>query len=997
MTWRNIGPFRGGRSVAVAGVAGDPKTYYFGGAGGGVFKTSDGGQTWTNITDGYLKTSSVGAIAVAPSNSNAIYVGMGEYTPRAQMFSHGDGVYKSTDAGRTWTHMGLAATREISRIIVDPKHPELVYVAAQGISTVPTRESGVYRSKDGGATWQKVLFVNETTGPADLAMDPRNPKILYAAMWDRERKPWFFRSAGPGSGIYKSVDGGDTWQKIDEGLPANMGRIGIAVSADSNRLYAIVEDDPKGGLYRSDDAGKSWTLVNGSWDLISRGWYYDRVVADPKDADTIWINNNPLLRSKDGGRTFQRTKVDHEDTHQLWIDPENAQRMILGDDGGAEISEDGGKSWSTEGNQPTGQIYRVTTDESYPYHVYGAQQDNTTIDIASATDGRGITDQDWHSVGNGESGFIALNPKNSALIYSGAWGGQIIAFDPRTHESINIMAYPRIRFGTPLKDLRYRFNYNAPIVISQHDPTVIYHAAQKLLRSEDRGMSWQEMSPDLTDPKPETEGDEGGPYWDEGEIYNTITYVAESPVDRKVLWTGSDDGVVALTRDGGATWKKFGLPGMGNALINEIEVSRFEPATAYVAASRYKFNDYHPYIFKTANFGQTWERIDDGIPEESWSHVVREDPGRKGLLYAGTETGVWVSFDDGKHWQSLQHNLPNTPVSDVQVHDSDLVISTVGRGFWILDDVTPLRQMDAKVAASAAFLFAPRPAIRTNVGVPILPGSKSEGASKLEGGNAPQGAIVNFYLAKASPVKIEVLDASGNVVRTYPAPGTKSTAPNHAGLNRVLWDLRRTAVSTGDGSPMGRMSGGLVKPGDYTVRLTVGKEVLSKKLEVQEDPRIHASAEAFTQQDDMLASLEKDVADIDKSAARIREVRSGLAATMKKANTPEIVAAGHALDVKLGTIEDAIVRTKPSEGQRFVQEPSRLEDVYAWLHANVNQAQPEITDGDRVVFSEISKEWAADKARLDTLLGADLDAFNRLAAREKLPAITQLSMPSLER
>lgn len=966
LAWRNIGPFRGGRSVAVAGVVSDRETYYFGGAGGGVFKTTDGGQTWTNITDGFLHTSSVGAIAVAPSNPQVVYVGMGEYTPRAQMFSHGDGIYKSTDAGRTWTHLGLAATREISRIIVDPNNPDRVYVAAQGISTVPTPDRGIYRSNDGGKTWQQVLFVNNTVGPADLAIDPRNPRVLYAAMWDRRRKPWYFRSAGPGSAIYKTVDAGDTWQTIDQGLPPNMGRIGIAVSADSNRLYAIVEDDPKGGLYRSNDAGQSWTLINGSWDLFSRGWYYDRLTADPNNPDALWITNNPLLHSTNGGRTFQRIKVDHEDTHQLWINPTHPQHMILADDGGAEISRNSGKTWSSEGNQPTGQFYRVNTDETYPYHVYGAQQDNTTVDIASATEDPGITDRDWHSVGDGESGFIAFNPKNPNPIDSGAWGGQIVEFDATTGQTGNIMAYPKILFGTPLRQLRYRFNYNAPIVVSQHNPAILYHAAQKLLRSQNRGVTWQEISPDLTNPKPETDGDEGGPYWDEGEIYDTLTYVAESPHDKNVLWTGSDDGVVALTRDGGKSWKKFSLPGMGRALINQIEVSPFEPATAYIATSRYKFNDYHPYLWKTSDFGQTWQRIDNGIPPESWCHVVREDPIRKGLLYAGTETGVFVSWDDGAHWQSLRQNLPNTPVSDLQVHQSDLVISTVGRGFWILDDATPLRQMNAAVLSSPAFLFTPRPAVRTNLGVPVVAVNPTAAPAKLEGVNAPQGAILDYYLAAAAPAKLEILDESGAVVRAYPASGKKSALPAQPGLHRLLWDLRYTTLPTSNGSPMYRMSGRWAKPGLYTVRLTVGARVLTAPLRVQEDPRIHAAAEHFARQDTLLATLEKEIADINDSATQIRQARMRLAQAIHARNPK--AAAACSLDAQLAAIENSIVEVVPSTGQRFVVEPPRLMDIATALHTNINTVQPEVTDGDRTVFQEISSQWAADKATLAALL-----------------------------
>ena len=737
MTWRNIGPFLGGRAVATAGIAGQPNTFYFGGAGGGVFRTTDSGATWANVTDGFLNTSSVGAIAVAPSDANVIYVGMGEYTPRNTTLSHGDGIYKSTDGGHTWSHLGLDSTRSISRIEINPTNADLLYVAAQGTPYVPSRDRGVYRSKDGGASWQKVLFVDDTTGPADLAMDPTNPRILYAAMWDHQRKPWDLRSGGPGSGIYKSTDAGDTWQKLSNGLPPVMGRVGIAVAADPDRIYAVVEHDTRGGLYRSDDAGKSWTLINASWSLIARGWYYCRVTADPKNPNVVWVVNTPLLRSIDGGHTFEEVAVAHVDNHEIWINSSDPKRMILANDGGATVSQDGGSSWSTQDNQPTGQFYRVNTDQNFPYRVYGGQQDSTTVGIASATAGGGITARDWYPVGGCESGFVAFNPVSTESIYAGCWGGEITEFEQSTHDDINVMAYPRMYFGMPLRDFKYRFNYNAPLLVSKHDPGVIYHASQKVLRSDNRGISWREISPDSTNPKPETQGIGGGPFWPEGEIYDTITYLAESPHDKNVLWSGSDDGVIALTRNGGQTWQRFGLPGLPDAQINEIEVSPFEPATAYVAATRFKFDDYRPYVFKTSNFGQSCERISDGLPADGWSRVVREDPVRKGLLYVGTETGVSVSFDGGKDWQSLQLNLPNTPVTDLQVHDTDLVASTMGRAFWILDDVTPLRQIDAKVSSSPAYLFVPRPAIRTNLGSPGLPGTDSSSHANQEGTNAP--------------------------------------------------------------------------------------------------------------------------------------------------------------------------------------------------------------------------------------------------------------------
>jgi photosystem II stability/assembly factor-like uncharacterized protein len=990
MTWRSIGPFRGGRVVAVSGVAADPQTYYFGGVGGGVFKTTNGGTTWTNVTDGFLSTSSVGAIAVAPSNADVVYVGMGEHTIRGTTLSYGDGIYKSSNAGKTWVHLGLESTRVISRIRINPTNPELVYIAVQGTPYIPSNDRGIYRSKDGGKTWEKILFVNDVTGPSDLAMDVTNPLILYAAMWDHQRKPWYLRSGGPASAIYKSVDGGDKWRKIGEGLPDVMGRIGITISADPNRLYALVECDPKGGLYRSDDAGKSWTLVNGSWDLMSRPWYYMRLAGDPQNPDTIWVLNSQTYRSVDGGRSFTRVKLAHPDEHDIWINPKAPNTLIIGNDGGATISYDGGITWSTQQNQPTGQFYRVNVDNRFPYWVYGAQQDSTTVGISSATEHGSITEKDWYSVGDGESGFVAFDRSDPSFIYAGSWGGQITEFDQRLRYARDVMAYPRIGFGLALRERKYRFNYNAPILVSQHDRRVIYHAAQKLLRSDDRGITWREVSPDLTRPTTETQGIGGGPFWPEGEIYNTITYVAESPHEKNVLWTGSDDGVVALTRDGGETWQKLSLPGLPDALINAIEVSPHDPATAYVAASRYKFNDYRPQIFKTTDFGQTWERIVDGISAESWSRVVREDPKRKGLLYAGTETGVFVSLDGGKHWQSLQINLPVTPITDLQVHDTDLVVSTLGRGFWILDDVSPLQQSSESFDTLAPHMFQPRVSFRTNLG-----GGGGSDDDQGTGTNAPAGAILNFYLAKEVPVKIEILNNSGEVIRSYSSQPEQNSRQIllklKVGLNRVVWDLRYDPVMQVRGAPaLFRMGGRIVKPGTYSVRLSVANEVLTVPLEIQSDPRWKLSPQEFAEQNEILAAIERDVADLNRDVLRIRSVRDQIEKILKQPVSQAVAASGKELANQLEQVEDALIQKNPSGGQRAVVEPSRLSSFFNFLHVSINRPIPELTGGEKGVYSELSKELAGLKVQLTKLLGGNLDAYNQLLTKERISPIVPL-------
>jgi photosystem II stability/assembly factor-like uncharacterized protein len=993
LSWRNIGPFRGGRVVAVAGVASDPQTYYFGGVGGGVYKTINGGATWTNITDGFLKTSSVGAIAVAPSNMNVIYVGMGEHTIRGTTLSHGDGVYKSSDGGKTWIHLGLEATRVISRIRVDPTNPDVVFVAAQGTPYVASAERGIFRSTDGGKTWHKVLFINEVTGPSDLVMDMRNPKILYTAMWDHQRKPWNLRSGGPGSAVYKSIDGGDKWLKIDAGLPEVMGRIGLTISAEPNRLFALVECDPKGGLYRSDDAGKSWTLVNGSWDLMSRPWYYMRLEADPQNPEIIWVLNSQIYRSLDAGKTFSRVGVGHPDEHDIWINPKSPDTLIVGNDGGATVSYDGGRTWSTQLNQPTGQFYRVNVDNRFPYSVYGGQQDATTVCIASGTEHGSITEKDWYSVGGGESGFIDFDKGSPAQVYAGSWGGQITAFDQNVRYARDIMAYPKIGFGLALRERKYRFNYNAPIVVSQHDSKVIYHAAQKLLRSDDRGLNWREISPDLTRPTAEKQGIGGGPFWPEGEIYDTITYVAESPHDAKVIWTGSDDGVIALTRDGGGSWQRFSLPGLEDALINTIEISPHDPATAYVAASRYKFNDNRPQIFKTTSFGQSWERIVDGISAESWSRVVRGDQKRKGLLYAGTETGVFVSTDDGKHWQSLQLNMPVTPITDLQVHDTDLVASTLGRGFWILDDVSPLQQgvadLDANLDANAAHLFRPRVAYRTNVG-----GSGGADDDRTGGTNSPTGAIINFYLAKESPVTIEILNPANEIIRRYSSQiGSNTRQPIKVllGMNRVTWDLRYETVSQVRGAPaLFRMGGRLVRPGAYTVRLTAGGGIFTAPLEVRLDPRFKVSPEEYAHQDELLSEIERDVNELNRDVTQIRSLREQIENISMKNPGTEVLESGKDLTNKLEQIEDALIQKNPSGGQRAVVEPSRLSSHFNFLHVAINQVIPEVTGGEKDLYTELSKECGGYRSQLAKLLETDLAAYNQLLAKQGISPVVQV-------
>jgi photosystem II stability/assembly factor-like uncharacterized protein len=1006
LQWRSIGPFRGGRAVAVAGVIQEPRTFYFGGVGGGVWKTTNGGETWTNVTDGQLKTASVGAIAVAPSDPNVVYVGMGEHAIRGVMTSHGDGVYKSTDAGRTWRHVGLDRTRHISRIRIHPDNPDLVYVAAQGAAYGPTRDRGVYRSTDGGKTWDQVLFINDTTGPADLAMDPRNPRILYAAMWDHLRQPWQVRSGGPGSGIHKSTDGGSTWQRIMNGMPAPVGKIGVDVSANSDRLYAVVEADPNGGLYRSDDAGGTWRLMSDAWALHSRAWYYMKVFADPKNPEVVWVLNAPVSRSIDGGRTFTQVPVPHGDNHNLWINPADPQIMIESNDGGANVTFDGGRTWSTQANQPTAQFYRVNADDLFPYNLYGGQQDNTSVKIASAAPG-GITERDWYQVGGCESAVPAFDPASPRFVYAGCYMGIISEFDMETKTARDVMAYPQMPAAIPPRDMKYRFNWSAPIVVSKFNPQVVYHGGNMLLRSDNRGRTWREVSPDLTRNDKSKQAPGGAPITNEGaggEIYGTIYYVAESPHDAATLWVGTDDGLVQVTRDSGQSWTNVTPPGVGEALVNAIEVSSHDRATAYVTLSRYKFNDFTPHVFKTADYGRTWTRIVDGIAAEAWARVVREDPVRSDLLYLGTETGFYVSFDGGRRWTSFQLNLPVTPITDLKVHKGDLLASTAGRSFWILDDLSPLQQWQEPLAKADAHLFKPRPAYRTNAFA-----GGFFGGSPRAGRNPPAGAVIDYWLASASDeITVEIADRTGKVVRTIssrapeaaaqPAPagpfggGAPRLAPAKAGLNRLVWDLRHDQVTAVPGLfVFGTLQGHRVLPGDYQVRLKVRGKTLTESLQVKMDPRVNTALAELQAQDDLVTRVEAELTDIHKSVVRLRSVRAQVDDLMKRSKDvpggDALQKSGQAIVDKLNAVEDALVQKRVVDGQTVINFPMRLNQFYIYLRSAIDESDVGPTDGQRARFADLQKDWQKQRGALGAVLDDELGAFNRLVRERNVPAV----------
>jgi photosystem II stability/assembly factor-like uncharacterized protein len=1033
MKFRCIGPYRGGRVTAVTGVRAQPLTFYMGATGGGVWKTNDGGGMWEPVSDKDFKTGSVGALAVAPSDPNVVYVGMGEAPIRGNV-THGDGVYKSMDAGKTWQNVGLAATSQISAIRVHPKNADLVYVAAQGKVWASNGDRGVYRSEDGGKTWKKVLYVDEKTGAADLSMDPSNPRVLYAAFWQVFRRPWTMESGGEGGGIWKTTDGGDTWKKLAGGLPEGLaGKIGVAVSpARPERIFALVEAE-KGGLYRSDDGGEKWTRINKDHKLIQRAWYYMGIFADPKSPDVVYVANVQFHRSADGGKSFQRVRTPHGDNHDLWIDPDDPNRMIEGNDGGATITVNGGKTWSTLMNQPTAQIYRVSTDDRFPYWVYGAQQDNTDVAIPSAAPGRGIDRTDWYPAGGGESGWVAPDPKNPDIIYGGGYGGDITRHDRRTQQSQEIIAWAQAIDGQATKDLKYRFNWNAPILLSRWDGTVLYHAAQVLLRSRDAGHSWEEISPDLTRNDKSKQGVSGGPLTKEVtgvETYDTIFYVAESRLEKGVIWAGSDDGLVHVTRDDGKTWKNVTPAGLPEWIqINALETSPRDKATAYVAATMYKWDDLRPYMYKTTDYGATWTKIVNGLPANAFTRVVREDPGRKGLLYCGTEAGLFVSFDDGASWQAFQRNLPPVPITDLAVKNGDLVVATQGRSFWILDDLSPLHQWGGRQAFEEFDLFRPRAAYRTNVAAEL-----DDAPPRPVGKNPPAGGVVNYWMKEApregERLTLEILEGD-KVIRTFTdekkdpdAEGEKDDESSEkplepkAGLNRFVWDLKlmnpkivAKKETFGDFEP----EGPAVPPGLYTVRVKLGPAPekpgekasgkaaekprvggwrtleASEKIEVKADPRLTASEADLNDQYRLLRTVRDDVEETHDLIRKVRDVRAQVKDVSGRA---EKIGKGTGLKEKAKTLterltalEEKLINPKIESDQDSLNFKPQLDHALAMVAAVAGSADTKPTAATLVRYKELRTELDGREKEFQALVEDELLAFNTAVREAQVPPV----------
>jgi photosystem II stability/assembly factor-like uncharacterized protein len=995
LRWRSIGPERGGRVTAVAGLPGDRLTYYMGATGGGVWKTTDAGINWTPISDRYFKTGSVGSIAVAESDPNIIYVGMGEACLRANI-SHGDGVYKSTDAGRSWTNVGLKDSSQIGKVWVDPKNANLVYVAAIGHPYGPNKERGVFRSTDGGNSWKNILFVDDKTGAADLSVDPHDTKIMYATTWQVLRQPWDIYEFGPGSGIYKTADGGDTWTRLKEGLPKlDMGKIGISVSpADSNRIYATIGGDD-GGIFRSDDAGKSWQLLNGSFEMHSRQYYYGHIFADTQKVDTVYtFTSKDFHKSTDGGKTWSRIQTPHGDYHSLWIDPKDDQRMVNGNDGGGTVTFDGGRSWSAEMNQPTAQFYTVRADNDYPYHVYGAQQDNTTVSISGQASGGRGGGPNFTEVGGGESGYVVPDPTNPNIIYAGAYWGLLTRFDRRTGITQNITVWPDMPGGRTGIETKYRFQWTFPIAISSADPTAIYAGGNVVFKSTDQGRSWRPISGDLT--RNDKQKESGGRLED---IYCTVFTIAPSPMDKNVIWAGSDDGLIHVTRNGGQQWANVTPPQIQPwTRINVIEASPRDPATAYAAVNRYQMDDFHPYVFRTHDYGKTWTLVVNGIAPDTFVRSVRQDPVRSSVLYAGTESGVYISFDDGDHWQSLQLNLPIVPVTDLTVHDGDLLISTQGRAFWALDNISAIEQGLAS-ASAGTHLYKPRDAYRGR-------GGRGGG-----GGAAPSGVTVEYSLAGApqQPVTIEFQDAAGKTIKTFTsvpraaeAPtggrpgrgggGGPATVSTQAGMNRFSWDMRypdATGIEGGTFFLGGSLRGPEAIPGQYKVKLTVDGQSVTENFEIKKDPSLQTTAEDYRKQLELLLATRDKLSATNEAINQIHHVQQQIEAASQKAGpNAGVKDSAQKMNDELNDIVRKLYEPRFTgfDDQTLIY-PLKLNNRLASLE-NYVQGDYGPTQQEQEVFTALSAELDQVLGALKKSLDVDLRAFNEKLKGAGLPEVS---------
>ena len=986
LDYRLIGPFRGGRSAAVTGVPGEPNLFYFGSTGGGVWKTIDGGRSWDNISDGYFG-GSIGAVEVAKSDPNVIYVGGGEKTLRGNV-SSGYGVWKTEDGGKTWASAGLEKSRHVPRLRVHPTDYNTVYAAVLGDIYKPTQDRGVYKSTDGGKNWKQVLFVNEQAGAVDLTFDPNNPRILYASTWHAQRTPYSLISGGNGSALWKSVDSGETWTEIskNEGFPKDtLGIIGVAVSPkNSDRVWAIVENKEKGGLYRSDDGGKKWTLINEERKIRQRAWYYTRVYADTQDEDVVYVLNVNYHKSTDGGKSFNTFNAPHGDHHDLWISPEDSQRMIIGDDGGAQISYDGGETWSTYYNQPTAQFYRVTTDNSFPYRIYVAQQDNSTLRIDHRSDENFIDEKNWEETAGGESAWIAVDPKNDDIVYGGSYDGFLtrVNHDKGTVRGINV--WPDNPMGAGAEAMKYRFQWNFPIMFSRHNPKKLYTFSNYVHVTENEGQSWEVLSGDLTRNDPTKLGSSGGPITQDNtsvEYYCTIFAANESPLKEGLLWVGSDDGLIHVSKDSGATWDNVTPTNMPEwNMINSIEPSYFDEGTCYVAATRYKLGDFQPYLYKTTDYGKSWTKITNGIPAEHFTRVVRQDPKKKGLLYAGTETGMYISFNDGASWSSFQMNLPIVPITDLAVKEDNLIVATQGRSLWIIDDLSVLHQLDENKKNQNTILFKPRDSYRTKGKASIKP-------SKTSGQNLENGVITHFLLknyTEKDTVQLTFTSMEGDTLANYNSSATKKDKKLvvKKGGNTFVWDTRGKGAEKLEGMIFwwASFDGAKAVPGNYKVHLNVNGSSSSETFTILPDPRAESSVGEMQKQFDFITDINTTIEKAHQSIKKIRNVTEQLNAFTEQykddERTKDLVKKAKTMKDKLGAVEKALYQTQNRSGQDPLNFPIKLTNKLGHLNSLVSIDDFPPTEQDIAVKNELTGKISKELKIFDDIVSSELLEFN---------------------
>ena len=1010
--YRLIGPYRGGRSATVTGIPGDRDTYYFGSTGGGVWKSVDGGSKWSNISDGFFG-GSVGSVAVSESDPNVIYAGLGEKTVRGNVSSN-FGVWKSTDAGKTWNFLGLEDTRHIGRIRVHPTNPDIVYVAAMGDLWQPGEARGVYKSTDGGETWNKVLFANEDAGAVDLVFEPGNPRIIYASTWNVRRTPHGFSSGGPGSDLWKSTDSGATWEKLTEleNMPEGpLGIIGVTVSpANPDRVWAIIEAED-GGVFRSDDAGETWEKINSDRALRSRAWYYTRIIADSQNENTVYVMNVSYGVSTDGGKTFSLHNAPHGDHHDLWIDPADNTRMIIADDGGAQVSTDGGDSWTTYHNQPTTQFYRIATDDHFPYRIYGAQQDNSSLRILHRSDGIAITERDWEITAGGESAYHAIDPDNNDIVYGGNYKGYLYRFDHGNNQRRGINVWPLNPAGSGVEVMKYRFNWNFPTFFSHHDSDKLYAFSHRVHVSMSEGQNWDTISPDLTRAIPETIVSSGGPITQDNsgvEFYATILTANESPYEEGVLWTGSDDGLIHLTRDGGETWDDVTPPNAPELLMwNSIDVHPTQPGGAYVAGTMYKTGDFAPYLYKTTNYGRTWTRITDGIEPPDFTRVVRADPERPGLLYAGTEYGMYISFDDGRNWQPFQLNLPEVPITDLQVRDLNLIVATQGRGFWIIDDLSPLHQLDTAVANADVHLFKPKPSYRMR-----QPG-RGERDPLLEGENHPAGVMFYFNLDETpdadNPASIEILESDGTLIKQFEtavkedddeaasdAEEDGDALDAEAGANLFVWDMRYPDAVSFDGLILyaSNTKGPVAVPGTYRARLNFGGQTVEQEFEILKDPRVNSTRADLEAQFDFLIKVRDKLSEANQAVIDIRKLYADFdyleTKLEDKPEAADLLEAIASLREEASVIENNLHETRNEAVQDPLNFGIKLNNRLAYLATHESAGDFRPTDQGEAYRREVSAQIDQEIAALNELLEDRLPDINMMV---RLQEIEMLSTP----